>query len=496
MNSSPRKFTHDAQDESTVGRRGVEARILHNGLLLNDTRVPDYYRITEITGLDDVDVRDVREDNPDRDGETAYSAFGGGRTVTLRGYIKAGNFAKLRQMEGALIGAFNSLEETPLEFLYLDEVNFFNDSTDLSDWTSDGSANQTVSGGSIGLTNTSGNLNYFYNLRTYKENQVLVKIDNPTLSTTATMTIMLKRLSSGNYLGVKWDQSANTLTVIKVVSGTPTTLKTISLSGFLYSSSLWIRASIFNNTVWAEAWGTEPDVIGYPDYNTNVKFDTHTLSAGDTTTYGSAVSANAGFIFTTNNLNVDIDTVEVQSLNPGDLRIVGRKIGKIEMTESQTTNTVRRDFLITFRSSTGRLESRVESKYRFTNQGAKILGFNGTPLTFPLDGTGLVLGASLATVNNVGVRNIPVRMVFGVTNIEFGVGNATTNEFILATPEVLNFEIDTGRRRFIDAALGTNMYSNFGTVHDWVKMIPGNNNFSFGIEATLSEMLLFWRPAF
>lgn len=495
--NTPRKTTYDAVDEYSVGRRGLESRILHNNFLINDCRIPDHYKVTEITGLDDVDVRDVREDNPDRDGETAYSAFSGGRTVTIRGYIQAGNFAKLRQMETNLLKAYNSLVESPLEFLYLDEINLFNDSSDLFDWTTDGASQTTVANGHLSLTNVAGTLGYYYSLRSYKENQVTVKIDNPTSSTNILCNLKIKRIDVNNDLRVQWDQTNTNLNIIKTVAGTPTTLATIDTTDLFYGPSIWVRASLFNNVVWAEVWAVDPDEISYPSYESNqLIFTTHALAGGDITTYGSSVSANAGFVMTANNINSSIDTVQVQSLNPGDLRITGRKIGKIEFSEVQTTSKVRRDFLITFRSSNGLLESRVENKYRFNLTTPQVLSFPSAHLTFPIDGSGLVLGKILATVTPGGARNIPARFIFNVSTSECGIGNATSEEFVVFNPTVLKWELDTKKRIVVNSESGENLYSTFGSIHDWIRLGPEGNTITWGVNVTLSEIMLFYRSAY
>lgn len=93
---------------------GLESVFEYNGIILNNRLVIDKYRITDIGGFDDADIRDARENNPGSHGETAYNAFYGGRTITLTGRIEAHNVKKLRDMQMALRGAFASLEEKPL----------------------------------------------------------------------------------------------------------------------------------------------------------------------------------------------------------------------------------------------------------------------------------------------------------------------------------------------------------------------------------------------
>lgn len=90
--------------------------ITFNGITFNDRRFPDAYILTGIDGLADADIRDSRDINPDFDGETPYTAYHGGRTIVIEGYIRAGNIEKLNDMRQKLKAAFNDLTEHPLTF--------------------------------------------------------------------------------------------------------------------------------------------------------------------------------------------------------------------------------------------------------------------------------------------------------------------------------------------------------------------------------------------
>ena len=100
------------------GVSGLESEFIYNGLLLiqraatatNFTR----YKINDIGGFDDADVRDAREVNPARDGEMALPAYYGGRTITFTGKILANNMDQLRRMQQNLRSAFAPLNESTL----------------------------------------------------------------------------------------------------------------------------------------------------------------------------------------------------------------------------------------------------------------------------------------------------------------------------------------------------------------------------------------------
>lgn len=101
----------------TSGPRGIEAVIEFNGLYLNVRDWVDTFLVTNILGIDDADVRDTREPNPGRHGETPGISLYGGRTISLQGKIVTKTIWKLRDMEQALRGAFAPLQqEWPLIF--------------------------------------------------------------------------------------------------------------------------------------------------------------------------------------------------------------------------------------------------------------------------------------------------------------------------------------------------------------------------------------------
>lgn len=97
------------------GPGGVESVFIYNGVYLNIREWIDTFLVTNIEGLADADVRDAREANPGRHGETYFESFYGGRTLTLSGKIRAHNINKLRDMEQGLRQAFNDIDtEKPL----------------------------------------------------------------------------------------------------------------------------------------------------------------------------------------------------------------------------------------------------------------------------------------------------------------------------------------------------------------------------------------------
>lgn len=93
---------------------GVDAIIAYNGLVMNNRAWIDSIIVTEIDGFSDPDIRDDRDVNPQEHGETAFESWYGGRTITMKGFIRAFTLDKLRDIEQGMKTAFLTLEEKAL----------------------------------------------------------------------------------------------------------------------------------------------------------------------------------------------------------------------------------------------------------------------------------------------------------------------------------------------------------------------------------------------
>lgn len=79
---------------------GVENVFQYRGLSLNDRSTDDHWRIDSVDGFYDLPrARLVEYSRPDRHGVVVEDMYYGGRTINISGRIRAGNAAKLRQME-------------------------------------------------------------------------------------------------------------------------------------------------------------------------------------------------------------------------------------------------------------------------------------------------------------------------------------------------------------------------------------------------------------
>jgi hypothetical protein len=80
--------------------------IEYNGIVLNHNAAFDYFHVNSVDGVDDADVRDIRSPKPNDDGEDAYGAPYGGRTLVINGEIRTYDVWKADDMRSALQRAF------------------------------------------------------------------------------------------------------------------------------------------------------------------------------------------------------------------------------------------------------------------------------------------------------------------------------------------------------------------------------------------------------
>lgn len=473
-------------------RRGIEARILYNNLLMNDRRAVDQYRVQEINGLDDADMRDDRQENPDRHGETGFTALYGGRTVTLRGEVKAGNLAMLHKMSTDLLGAFWDLtQERELSFLYLDYYEDFSKLGVLSDFTLDTGA-VTVNTALRKFIGTAGANNIFWhNIRSYIDHFVGLKYTVGTGAASGSTFCMLKRLDTTNYLycGVS---NPGTLQINKLDVNSAVTLATVTLpTSIIAGNTYWVRAFINGNDITVEHWSEEPTDAGQA--NTTLR---HTLVGANATKFGTGVSGRAGVRFNPPDANWSFTNFDLRSLNPGDPMIICRKSGKTELVDNHDNKVIKAPFLLTLRSSDHRVLSRYPVK-KNVNPILVALAFpaaNG--FTFPPTGEGIQFSTDLVTITNFGTATAnPIIRITG-TIVNPAIGNSTTNQVIslLTTITAPDFyDIDVAKRRITDS-FGNSQYGKLADTYDWVELAPGDNDIGIGADSqTSSAVQLIYR---
>src|SRR4051812_44185737 len=85
------------------------------GLIVNNRDDIDRYWLNKIDGLYDAEVRDNRDINADRDGETFYGGLYSGKPLVVDGNIWARRYEKWLDMRSALSEALDDItDEFPL----------------------------------------------------------------------------------------------------------------------------------------------------------------------------------------------------------------------------------------------------------------------------------------------------------------------------------------------------------------------------------------------
>lgn len=458
-------------------RRGVEARLLYNGFLFNDRRRSDVIRVDEINGLDDADFRDDRQENPDRHGETAFNAFYGGRTITLKGNILSGNLSMLHKMGVDLLGAFWDLTEKDLGLLFLDYYEDFGTANVLTDFTVDTGAITLNTPLKNFTTTVASSSIAFHNIRSYIDSFVGLKYTTGAGVASGSQYAVLKRLDSTNYIycGVS---NPSTLQINKLDANVATTLATVALpASLLANTNYYVRAFIIDNDVTVEHWTTPPTDTGQPNITLR-----HTLAAGNATKYGIGVQGRAGFRTAPPDAAWSYTNFDLRSLNPGDPMVTCRKSGKMELVDNHDKINPKSPFLITLRSSDHRVLSRAPVKLNANPALAAVI-FPGSALGIPFAANGTILFATdiVSAVNMGTATSIPIIRISG-TIVNPGIGNANNNQVIALNTTITSpdyYEIDIAKRTIVDSE-GVSQYGKLANTYDWVELVPGINSIGIG----------------
>ncbi len=454
----------------TFGPRGAKAVLKYNGLLLNDRRRMDRIVITEVGGIDDPDVRDARDPNPDRDGETPLDALYSGRTITLKGYVQAGNVDMMDKLWSDLKDAFR----------WYDWVDEFKDSGALGDYTYETGSGLIVASDGSGLAPTTIALKRMYlsvgPRFVYKDVEMTAKVDGAASGANG-FWFVIARVNGSQRLVVRvrngsWE-------IKKVGGGVETTVESDGLN-VVTSLPFWMRVRKEGDvvTAWCDFQG--PDVGYIPTFS-------YTLTGSDATMFGAGVSGSVGFQWTPGATTERIPIYDVAALNPGDPYINVRKYGKIDSPDNQPNINVRRDFLITLRASDPRFVSR--KKYTTSvvpTSFALTFDAGGAGLTFPISGAGLIFGSALpsAVVNLGRSPASPVIRFYGaMTNPALYhpiTGRVIAVNGVIADGDYLEF--DVARRTVFDSA-GVDRYDMLTDETNWLELLKGSNTLTYGADA-------------
>jgi hypothetical protein len=191
------------------------------------------------------------------------------------------------------------------------------------------------------------------------------------------------------------------------------------------------------------------------------------------------VSPGSPYAASINNLNIiGLDSATNGFVGAGDGSISARKVGKIDMPESQNNRTVSRPFMITMRASDPTIKSRAILD---TTAVAVASG-----LTFDSGGAGVTLSAVFGTTtlsieNKGNYYSYPVVRLYGQMVNPVLVNLDTLEKISIKTSisEGDYIDVDVLNRTVVDQD-GNNQYGFLAIDHDWMRLIPGINNLSLG----------------
>jgi len=481
-------------DTALIAPRGLECVFEYKGLTLNDRRWPDHYRLTRVTGLDDSDVRDSREPNPDADGETPFGSRYGGRTIGLTGYVQAGNLNYMRHMWAQLKAAVDDLTEDDLLLRWMDWRDDFEGGSSaavMQDYVVDLGSGLAVSNGQI-VPSSTGLKTLYMPYRTYVDGWAEVKFTTGASVTTHESMIRLRRKTDTDYLAIGARNTSTQFGIFTVIGGTLAAKTTVS-QALSTATTYWIRAKVEGNVVTAELWNTDPALGG-----TALQTVTHTLTSTDITALGTGITGNMGLRINPGGTDWRYEYVDFRGMNVGDFMVPDcQKFAKVEGDESFDGLYYRKAFMISLRSSSAVLLSRMPTSISGAVATAALtFPGGGTGIPFPGSG-GLVFGVTLGTAKNLGYSRTHANVLLTGPLTNPAVINLTNGRRVVISGSLLTGEsltIDSRLRTVVDG-LGNNRYDLTGPENDWLLLEKGDNVIATGADAIGGNATVSWRHA-
>jgi hypothetical protein len=507
---SRRSTTFDLGDPRRVGNRLLGSWIEYNGLVMNEHTKADAYIVRSIDASD-ADVRDSRDVNPVDHGETALDALYAGRTITLEGFIRAGNLTKLRNMENEMSIAFGRLVEAPLTFRYWDIDDDF--SVDnmadyaLMDGATTGMPEVWV-GKLVPSVKAFRRIRHLLRDNYYDTRLQIDVITGEDIGVFAGQAVNLwcKGINSTDYLIADWDLSTKRLRLRKHVGSTFTELETSAPYAPTANTRYTFRFTVFGNEVVVEIRDPEQD-----DFAAPLASLSHDLGSLDADTFGDGISGMAG-LATPDIPQFDwsYDNFSIRSLSPPDLEIMARKIDKLSMREEfQKANEYIKQFQVSLRASKTTWRGRtLMGSHVSTTTSAAPTGLSTTGRTYPrlynkfynvlLEGSP---SSSPSSAVIPGLGNFPtgaIIRVFGqMTNptiVNSANGRSLSLDGQIDDGEWV--EIDSNEKTIVDSS-GVARFDLLDFSSEWMLLEPNQDNelrlLVDGYDAN-AKMVVFWRP--
>lgn len=467
--------------------------VVDNQYVLNDRRRPGSIFVTGITGLTGADVVVGAEKNADRDGETPNDGTYGGRTVSLKGFVRGGDLEDMRYLYSYLMDSFDDLIERQFWFQWLDWRDEFLDTYSLIDYSFDsGSGTVAVALDGSGLQPTSTALKSMQlypvgrdgltpTRYTYGDGEAIVAFRVASSYTSIDIGVECRRSAANNKLVINY--TPGNVSVTRIIGGAfsvTSTAATVPAAGDL----CFLRVRAEGSLVSWSTWGYyPPDVGGIP-----LSSGSYTLTPTELLSLPPVVSGRGwGLRWRPNSVDDRVELLEVGALNKGDGVIYCRKASTIDGEEVQTEDGWKRDFMVTLRASDPRIVSRKVSTVSIVPSGfALAFPGGGGGLTFPADGSGLVFGAYLPSpVVNLGARggaSMIVRFYGAIANpvlLDPTTGRSVGLNLTIADGDYV--EVNTFRRTVFDSS-GNSIYKFLTDETNWPE-IDGSVRFILGADS-------------
>jgi tail protein len=488
--------THQYGPGRVYWREGLHGWWEYDDLILNDRRTPDHYHLLSIDGLADADIRDPRTPWPSAHGEIALNSRYGGKTIVFEGEIRAGNVAKMRDMEAHLRDAFSRLVELPLYHRtfapsWMDEF----DDRQLIGYTFT-SGSGTVEESNSSLNPTSLVLKSFTasNLK-YADVDIWARFRTGTDISALNQRIILRWIDSNNWLNI--GSSSSTSVILQVNNSNSVSSLATSTFDWQANTDYWMRARIAGNTVWFDADTEELD-----GWNEDDAF-TYTLTGSNATKFGTGVEANCGINWDPVDAGEKLLTFKILPSYSTDRFIMCKKNAPLAIKEQQVDGKPYRRFMITLRASRPMMQSTIVKEIEVASVTTTALGrfydrtydlVYDTPML--QDGTPVDVGSFTSIINAGNFTAEPVYRVYGpITNPT--IKNLTTGETIeldITVPANDLIQINSQDKTVFDSD-GTNIFGSVKTFSNWPTLAEGVNRFQVFAKAwdTGARVVVFWR---
>lgn len=508
-------ITRNAIPGQGLGLKGLETIMEYNGLFLNDRRFPDCFRVNDIGGLDDADVRDSRENNPGFHGETVFNAWYGGRTITLTGRIEGTSVNLLRDMQHAMRSAFSGLQEQPLYFRTQNVGAFydaFSSSNALQSYTFlDGSGTITVGPGNQ-LTPNDTTLKRAVlsgrSVNQYKyESCEVYALFNQGGTLANGLGLIAKYLDSSNYIWALY--SGGQITIYKTDGGVDSVMAGPVSTLDQKSVDVWLRLRVEGNVVSLEA---SPNPLKpWPIYETgsagaDIRY-AYTMTGANATKFGTGVTGQVGFRWVPSNTASRIGFFGARPWNSTDFYINARKYQPVVVHESQPNLFPYRDFQISLRAANPRFLS--AQKHSLTLSSGTVFDLDTwendaqnlylQPVEDAvIEGPGTITVSGTTAVTNAG-------NFFSEPTIQFrgdittpALVNYSTGEAIILDTHIASgdyIDVDVARKT-VKSKDGTNMFGALATGASWLTLAPGQNLLKVYYESQVNiAVRVFWNDA-